>query len=130
MDTTADKLMLLERLAAYADAVNRRDGDDWIECWAPDGVWLIRDKRIEGRAAIKSAWETAMSGYEEVHFFAHLGRIEVSGDTASARSYTQEFLSTTAGERRTQFGEYDDRFRRVGDRWLFTERSFHIRGSW
>lgn len=129
MDPTADKLAILELVAAYGDAVNRRDGVAWIRCWAEDAVWHIRDRRIEGTAAILQTWETAMAGYADVHFFSHLGRLSVTEDTASGRVYTQEFLRTTDGDRRTQIGEYDDLFARRGGSWVFTARSFRIRDT-
>ncbi|WP_292025741.1 nuclear transport factor 2 family protein [Maritimibacter sp. UBA3975] len=127
MDDTTAKLAILERIAAYGDAVNRRDGAAWIDCWTQDALWSIRDREIAGAPAILSAWETAMAGYAAVHFFSHLGRVEVSGDAATARVYTVEYLTTTGGEARTQFGEYDDLFRYEGGTWRFAHRAFRVR---
>lgn len=127
MDETADKLAILERIGVYGDAVNRRDGAAWIACWTEDAVWSIRDREIVGAPAILSAWDTAMAGYSAVHFFSHLGQIALSGDRATARVYTVEYLTTAAGETRTQFGEYDDRFRKDGGTWRFAHRAFRVR---
>ncbi|SPJ25401.1 nuclear transport factor 2 family protein [Palleronia abyssalis] len=125
MDT--EKLAILERIGAYGDAVNRRDKASWIACWDEDAVWSIRDHEIRGTADILSAWETAMDGYAAVHFFSHIGRIDMSGDTASAQVYTIEYLTTTAGESRTQLGEYDDTFRQRDGIWRFSHRAFRVR---
>ncbi|MBV0911064.1 YybH family protein [Anianabacter salinae] len=129
MQDTTEKLAILEVIAAYGDAVNRRDGAAWIACWEEDAVWSIRDREIAGAPAILSAWETAMAGYAAVHFFSHLGRLEVSGNSATARVYTVEYLTTADGTTRTQFGEYDDLFRRQGETCRFARRAFRVRGA-
>ena len=127
MDRTDDRWAILELIAAYGDAVNRRDGAAWIGCWTQDAVWSIRDKRIEGATEIRKAWETAMAGYEQVHFFSTLGTLKHEGDTAAARVYTQEYLRPVSGPPRTQIGEYDDALVCDNGVWRFAERKFRVR---
>ena len=51
----------------YADAVVRRDGDQWSATWADDAVWeLGQGRRVEGRDAIYELWNNAMDGFVAV----------------------------------------------------------------
>ena len=51
----------------YADAVCRRDADQWAGTWAPDAVWeLGKGRRVEGREAILELWNSAMDGFKAV----------------------------------------------------------------
>ena len=51
----------------YADAVVRRDADQWASTWAPDAVWeLGKGRRVEGREAILALWNSAMDGFKAV----------------------------------------------------------------
>ncbi|MEC7761970.1 MAG: nuclear transport factor 2 family protein [Pseudomonadota bacterium] len=129
MERMEDRLAILEVIAGYGDAVNRRDGEAWIACWTSDAVWSIRDKRITGASDIRAAWEGAMAGYAQVHFFSSLGALELRGDRAAARVYTQEYLRPPSGEMRTQIGEYDDELVCDGGVWRFAERSFRVRDA-
>src|SRR5690348_9172218 len=62
-----DRLAIHELVATYGDAVTRRDGDAWANCWAEDSVWCLPAipgmEEIKGRAAIRAAWEAAMPGW-------------------------------------------------------------------
>ncbi|WP_298491175.1 nuclear transport factor 2 family protein [uncultured Maritimibacter sp.] len=122
-----DELAIRRRVERYCDAVNRRDGAAWIDCWWPDARWLIRDRRITGTEDILSAWETAMAGYAQVHFFAQIGTIAQTGDRAKVRVYTTEHLTTIDGAERLQIGEYDDLLENREGVWRFAERSFRVR---
>ena len=52
---TEDRLAIRERIEAYADAVFRRDAEDWISNWAEDAVWRLPGVDVAGRDNIKAA---------------------------------------------------------------------------
>jgi uncharacterized protein (TIGR02246 family) len=123
-----DRLAIRERIETYSHAVFLHDADLWISNWAEDGVWHLPSIGIDisGRANIRAAWEQAMSAYSMAGFFAVPGAIEVSGDTATARSYTQEILVTTDGALRKIVGAYDDALVKRDGAWLFARRSYNV----
>jgi len=121
-----DRLAIRERIEAYADAVFRRDGDDWIACWAEDAEWSLMGMTLSGKAVIRGAWEQAMAGFPLAAFFGQPGAIEVSGDRAAVRVYTQEVLTTPDGGLRRVVGRYDDTLTRVNGQWLFARRVYTI----
>jgi uncharacterized protein (TIGR02246 family) len=123
-----DRLAIRERIETYSHAVFLHDADLWISNWAEDGVWHLPSIGIDigGRAKIRAAWEQAMSAYSMAGFFAVPGAIEVNGDTATARSYTQEILVTTDGALRKIVGAYDDILVKRDGSWLFSRRSYNV----
>jgi ketosteroid isomerase-like protein len=121
-----DRLAIRERVDAYCDAVFRRNADDWIACWAEDGVWKLPGMEVSGREAMKPAWIKAMSAYKFTGFFGNPGHIVVDGDTAEARVYTTEYLEKTDGAFVKIFGAYDDRLVKRAGAWVFSSRTYTI----
>ena len=123
-----DRLAIRERIETYSHAVFLKDADLWISNWAEDGVWHLPSIGVDlsGRAKIRAAWEQAMSGFALAGFFAVPGAIEVTGDTATARSYTQEILMLKDGGQRKVIGAYDDNLVKRDGVWLFSRRSYTV----
>ena len=121
-----DRLAIRERIEAYSDAVFRHDAEDWIACWAEDGVWRLPGMEVSGAANIKAAWQGAMANYPLAAFFATPGSIEVSGDRADVRVYTQEILRLASGGMRKIIGAYDDKMVKQGGVWRFASRTYTV----
>ena len=124
-----DRLAIRERIESYSDAVFRHDADAWIANWAEDGVWHLPALGLDltGRPAIRAAWEQAMSAFAMAGFFAVPGAIEINGDMATARSYTQEILvAKEGGGVRKIVGAYDDTLVKRDGQWLFTRRAYNV----
>jgi hypothetical protein len=54
-----------------------------------------------------------------------VGDIQVTGDTATARSYTSEVGTTLTGEEIRPRGQYDDKLIKINGQWFFKERIFN-----
>lgn len=119
-------LAIRQLVEAYADAVLRRDADDWAACWADDAVWELLDMRVESRAAIRALWEQAMSGFTFVGFFVQPGPLAIDGDHAQGRVWTHELLVHADGARRQTVGRYDDSYVRTPEGWRFATRRFAV----
>jgi uncharacterized protein (TIGR02246 family) len=122
----ADRAAIADLVAAYGDAVSRRDADAWGATWAKDATWSLMGHEVAGRDAIVALWLGAMAQFDAVSFVTALGPISLDGDTASARCQTHEVLRTTDGSIRRVAGTYDDSFVRRDGRWLFARRVFAI----
>lgn len=122
-----DRLAIRELIETYADAVVRRDADAWGATWAEDGEWSLPDYpeigTTRGRPAIVTMWIEAMKSYPDILFQAWPGSIEVSGNTATMRSYTSEVYDKDGITMRDR-GVYEDRCVKVDGRWYFQSRSF------
>jgi ketosteroid isomerase-like protein len=121
-----DRLAIRERIEAYSDAVFRHDAEAWIANWREDGVWRLPGIDVAGKAQIKAAWTQAMQAFAVAGFFAAPGAIEVKGDQAEVRVYTQEVLVDHAGKVRRIIGAYDDRLTKEAGTWLFASRTYSI----
>jgi uncharacterized protein (TIGR02246 family) len=121
-----DRLAIRERIDSYCDAVFRKDPEDWIACWAEEGVWRLPGSEVAGRDNIKAAWINAMSRYELAGFYASPGHIEVDGGSAVVRAYTQENLQTVDGGFIKIIGSYADTLVKRDGAWLFTSRTYTV----
>ena len=121
-----DQFAIRALIDRYADAVFRRDGDDWGACWADDGDWHLMGTQVTGRPAIVRLWLQAMAGFAFVAFFSQPGSIVVEGDGATGTVYTHEVLETLDGKISRPVGQYLDRYVKREGAWLFAERRYTL----
>lgn len=115
---------LVER---YADAVQRIDADDWADCWAPDGVWDLGGRAIEGRDAVVGFWKQVMPTFPFVVQVVHSGVItSVDGDRATGRWYLSEYMHRADGAAAHGIGCYRDEYVRIGGEWKFARRRYDL----
>ncbi len=125
-----DRCLIRELVESYNDAVMRFDGEAWGENWTEDAVWHLPGAGdVSGRDAIVTVWHGAMSAFSFVGFFASAGPIHVSGDTATATWYQQEFLHGKDGSERKVTGRYEDDYVKVEGRWYFKRRVYEVLNS-
>jgi len=107
-------------------AFRRRDSAALMQLWADNCRWAVPDmqglENVTGKAAIKATWEGAQKLFPLTFLICVPGNISIDGDSATARVYTSEVLTSASGELRNAVGRYDDRFQRIDGKWLFTER--------
>jgi uncharacterized protein (TIGR02246 family) len=121
-----DRVAIAELNGTYADGVVRIDAGTWASVWADDAHWDLMGHQTEGKEAIVTFWNGAMSGLEAVSFHCVPCMIEVTGDTARARVQTQEILKPKDAKARHVGGLYEDELKKIDGRWLFTSRKFKI----
>jgi len=119
-----DQLAIRNLHERYADAVFRRDADDWGALWAADAIWDLLGMRVAGKEAIVAMWSGAMATFAFVGFFSQVGAIEIDGDGATGRLYTSEVLEDQQGNVTRTVGRYEDRYIRCGQDWLYHSRTF------
>ena len=131
MEKIAAELAIRNLVGQYADAVNRRDKDDWAKVWTEDGVWVLPDlmntgdhKIMKGRENVVDVWYNTMQLFSFVMHIVYSGTIDVQGDTATSRWYISENLIGTDGTHMTLFGVYNDKNIKIGDKWLYKKRVF------
>lgn len=122
-----DRLAIRELVESYNDAVMRFDGEAWADNWTDDAVWSLPGAgEIAGKDNFFPLWQQAMADFSFVGFFASAGPITVSGDTAQAVWYQQEFLHQKDGAKRVITGKYEDDYVRQDGRWYFKKRVYSI----
>ncbi|MEM8903152.1 MAG: nuclear transport factor 2 family protein [Actinomycetota bacterium] len=125
MTSTEDRLAIRELAETYADAVCRRDADAWGATWAPEGVWDLGGRQVEGRSELVPFWTKVMGGFPFVVQIIHSVLVdEVEGDTATARCWLGEQLTDGDGNARTTVGHYHDELVKLDGRWHYSRRTY------
>ena len=126
----ADRVEIEALRGEFTDAAAMRDWAHFASLFTPDGAWRIPDVNVhfESRAEIRTGVERLQEEHWE--FFVqntHPGIIRLEGDTASGRTYIQEFGRFRDGRSQLNYSIYHDRYRRTVDGWKFAERVFEVR---
>lgn len=121
-----DQLKIRERIDSYCDAVCRQALDDYLACWTEDGARLGEGGECRGTAELSAHWDGIWRVLSKMAFMAQVGSIEVTGDHAHARSYCLEIFQLRGGGTHRLVGAYDDKLRRVGGEWRFSERRYRV----
>ncbi len=125
--TADDDLEIRNLVSRYADAVCRRDADQWIGTWAEGCHWDLGGGRVtEGRAATLGLWTTSMARYPFVAQLVLNGIVHVDGDAATGRWYILELNHLADGTGVLHAGNYDDRYVRTPDGWRFASRAIQM----
>jgi len=133
-----DERAILQTLYQYGHAMDYGPDADFVDCFAPDGVWEVRMRKTPsaaftctGRAEIAASLEAQTSVRAPALYAKHLliePRIVLDGDEASVDSYFVRIEPRDDGP--TQIvasGRYLDHLVRGGDgRWRFTRRIAEI----
>jgi SnoaL-like domain len=131
---TVDYIAIRRLQASYADIVTRRAWSELSAIFLPDAPVVV-DRRtappleLVGPAAVGEFIDEQIARFDFFEFVilntvvdvAHEGDI----DTAAARMYIWELRHDAAEGRWTNsYGLYQDRYRRVDDRWWFERRDY------
>lgn len=125
-----DRNTIHEMTSQFADAANRVDPDAFMALWAVDAVWQIGppiDKEFISHDPIREAFLGLLCHAWE--FFiqmpsAHV--IQVTGDTATARSFVNEIARAKDGTANYNLAVYEDELARSDQGWRFTKRTYKV----
>ena len=120
----SDQFAIRNLIETYADAVFRRDAEAWGATWAQDATWHLMGNTVAGRAAIVGAWSEAMKGFKFVAFFSQPGPIQINGNVATGRVYTNEVLVDQTDRLFRLVGRYEDTYQKINGAWLFQTRNY------
>jgi uncharacterized protein (TIGR02246 family) len=120
----ADRMAIRDLHDTYGDAASRMDKQQWLDCWAPDGVWVTAAVgEVRGHEALAQTWDRLFETMDAMAFFVSTGAISVTGDTATARCHVRE-IGRINGKVMKFSARYDDELVRIGGRWLFSSRTY------
>jgi ketosteroid isomerase-like protein len=119
-----DERSILDTLYAYGHSLDYGERDEWIDCWAENGVLHWPHQSFRGREEIASAFDGHSHAPEAYH--KHLliePRVRLEGDRARVDSYFSRVDGTPEGPRVRSIGRYRDIVVRCPDgRWRIEER--------
>ena len=128
-----DEYEIRQLVEKYADAVCRRDKDDWASTWSDNSLWNLGSvPPVNGKEAIVNLWVNAMSGFPYVAQLIQNGTTTVNGEEASGRWYIVEHIQTSEkdddGNIKGFFniGVYQDKYIKENGNWVFKERHYSV----
>jgi hypothetical protein len=130
--TASDHEEIRQLLARYNFAIDLGDSFGWAACFTDDGVFECSGLPDGHPLGGRHAGAEALRSYATTHFAISKGRarhwngsiqIDGDGDRATMRCY---MLQLFTGSATSTTGIYRDRLRKIGGRWLFTERHITV----
>jgi hypothetical protein len=107
--------VIRDLIAAYALALDAGDVDGCVELFTDDAQFLVYGRSFDGHDGIRKMFQDAPRGLH----LTGVSRIDVDGDTATARS---QVLFVRAVDLHLRPALYDDEFVREGTEWRFRRR--------
>jgi ketosteroid isomerase-like protein len=123
----SDRAAITDLVARFDDAVNRRDVAEFSLLWADDAVWEIEAPmamHTSGATQIVATWQQMLGGTQWLFRGSFAGVLQVDGDTATGRWPCIETGSFADGKGYDNRAIYEDRYVRLGERWLFQQRRY------
>jgi len=132
----SDRLEVMSLLARIAHLADDGDIDEYLDCFTPDGSWVLNDAQgLDLVPQVRTGREEIAEGVRErreagiqgpgtatKHDISSL-EVEIVGDHARARSYFRYYTSTNLVPQLVAIGRYDDEFVRTVDGWRVSRRS-------
>lgn len=125
MQNAQDELAVHSLVAAYADAVNRRDAEGMAAVFAPDGVIEKPGfgDPVVGVEKILKRYRRLQRERDFLCQMIHSGVVEVDGDRAAGRWWFSELKKPVGGDDWLyMIGVYQDEARRTAEGWRFARR--------
>jgi ketosteroid isomerase-like protein len=127
-----DEIAIQQTLNRYSEGASRRDWDQVVATFLPDGVWAVPGLglRFEGRAALQQAMSGLVAPFDYLVQLNAPAVIELDGDRASARSVIRECAKFAGRDQAFEaLAVYNDKLVRTPDGWKFVERVFQVLGK-
>jgi ketosteroid isomerase-like protein len=125
-----DEWALLRLAYAYADAIDRGDGERLARIFTEDGVVESPRGPIVGRAQLAALPADVQQRYRKTFHAVHNQLAEVDGDLAQAVTYCQasHVLHAPGGNHicYEMAIRYADNFVRIPSGWQFLRRKLHV----
>lgn len=121
-----DRLAIRELYGTYGDASWRGDGEQWLQCFTPDGRWTSHLFDASGHAALRATWDGLWKDWQSVAFLGEIGAMEITGEAAQCRSYAREIVRMQSGMTFKLAGRYDDTLVKSDGIWRFSLRAYTL----
>jgi ketosteroid isomerase-like protein len=127
----SDEIAIQQTLNTYSFNASTGDLEAMVATFADDGAWVVPGAGITctGHAEILAAAQGITGTIEYMVQMNSPAIIEVSGDTATAKSIIREAGKYAGKDRNLEvLGLYEDELKRTAQGWRFAKRTFTTRG--
>jgi hypothetical protein len=111
-------------LGRYCWLVDHGEWDQWKLCFAEDGAFVTRGRRLVGREEIVAYVQEELGRFRLIRHLSHVPSIELGPDerSASCHSYFELRAVTVRGSETVALGSYSDQLALGDGGWQFAER--------
>jgi ketosteroid isomerase-like protein len=129
LQAIADRVEIEALRGEFTDAGMMRDYDRFASLFTPDGAWRMPHIDVEfvGPDEIRAGIERLQASWDYFMQTVHPGALQLDGDTATGRTYVEEFGRVRDGSSHLNYALYHDRYQRTPDGWKFAERCYEIK---
>lgn len=122
----ADRLAITDLVNRSVAGVMRKDLALWGGTWAEDGSWMIDmfDEPVTGRDKIVAIFGKIVEKFAFVAMSSFVTDLEIDGDRATGKAYSQEFMFPNAGGQKILCGCFSDEYVRRDGQWYFHSRHY------
>jgi len=124
-----DRILIRERMSAYADSMFSQDLEGWLAHFTEDVVWRFGESEMNGREEMRASWPNLWNPLRAMGLFVEVASIEVEGDRAKAKCYSRQIFFHKDGKVVKLVGLYRDVLVKQGGEWLLAERSYEMIGQ-
>lgn len=130
VDFVAAECGIRQLHAHFIDAVWRKDGTAFADCFSEHGEWKIATMHMRGQAEIGETFDLLLGACDRVQVMAGTPVLEVGDRDATGRVQVTELAKMKDGTSAMTLGVYYDHYVQEADRWRFRWRHFglHYRG--
>ncbi len=126
-EALADRQAISDLVAAFADAVSRRDAVGVGALWIDDGEWHVPGLDVaRGPSGVTAQLERLLTGFVSLTQVVHSGVVQLDAGVATGRWYLSEIGVDAEGNAVQFVGVYRDAYRRTESGWRFAERRFNF----
>lgn len=133
MDFLEAQAAVLQLYGQYADAIHRRDPEDWGDTWCSDARWTLplvdtpdQPLILEGREAIVQTWSAVIENFPIIQHMPFAPLVRVDGGEVKARWTVSENLVKADGTADQVLGIYDDLHKVEDGKLRYSDRKFYV----
>ncbi|MBI3758402.1 MAG: nuclear transport factor 2 family protein [Deltaproteobacteria bacterium] len=129
--TSEDREQIRELYARYAFTIDHGPYEDWVKCFADDGVFDSPSLgRHEGSNALRKftvTYKNAAGDSQVRHMMCNV-TFRIEGDRAMGGCYLTYYHCKGGKATLEAIGRYQDELRKVNGEWLFQYRRVYVDG--
>ena len=120
----SDRDQILNLIERYCWAADHQQWDEWLDCFAEDGAFDVRGRRVSGREALRAfILEEVGESFTYVRHLVFNPSIELEGDSrARGRCYFEVRGTNIRGTDFEALGSYEDEMVKTTGGWKFRLR--------
>ena len=125
--SSEDRAAIANLLERYAWTVDHGMWDEWVDCFAEDGVFVVRGMRHAGHEALRSFALAEIAPWQHVRHLLHHPSIEIERSSeATSRCYFELRGRSERGADFEALGSYEDRLQKTPQGWKLRQRTAHF----